>query len=173
VSADPRAGLPLVHVVGRRNHGKTTLLVEVIAELRGRGVAVGSIKHSGHAHELDQPGKDTFRHRAAGAAPSAIVTPTLLGCFAPRMADEDCYARLAPLFGGCALVLVEGHIDGPGPHVEVFRAAVGSEPLARARREIVAVITDDPLHIDRPLWPRSDVPRLADALLALSGGPPR
>lgn len=168
MSDDPRAGLPLVHVVGRRNHGKTTLLAAVIGELRRRGVAVGAIKHSGHAHELDRPGKDTYRHREAGATPAAIVTPAHVAVFAPRAADEkSCYARLAPLYRDCALVLVEGHIDGPGPHVEVFRAAVGTEPLVRTRPEIVAVISDDAPRVDRPVWPRSDVPRIADALLAL------
>lgn len=168
-AGDPRAGLPLVHVVGRRNHGKTTLLAAVIAELRRRGVAVGAIKHSGHDHELDRPGKDTFVHREAGAAPAAIVTPGALAIFAPRPAGETgFYARLAPLYRDCALVLVEGHIDGPGPHVEVFRAAVGTEPLVRSRPAIVAVISDDAPQVDRPVWPRSDVPRLADELLALA-----
>ena len=164
--ADPRAGLPLVHVVGRRNHGKTTLVAAVVSELRCRGLVVGTIKHSGHAHELDRAGKDTFVHREAGAAPAAIVTPEQVALFAPRPAGEaGFYARLAPLYRDCALVLVEGHIDGPGPHVEVFRAAVGTEPLARTRLEIVAVVSDDAPPVDRPVWPRSDVPRIADELL--------
>ena len=62
-----RAGPPLrIHVVGRRNHGKTTLLVELVEELCRRGLRVGTLKHSSHTHELDTPGKDSHRHRLAG-----------------------------------------------------------------------------------------------------------
>jgi len=63
-----------IHIVGRKNHGKTTLMVDLIEEFTRRGLRVGSMKHSIHVHELDQPGKDSYRHRHAGADPSAVVT---------------------------------------------------------------------------------------------------
>ncbi|MDC0936360.1 molybdopterin-guanine dinucleotide biosynthesis protein MobB, partial [Pirellulales bacterium] len=66
--------VPRVHIVGRKNHGKTTLIVELIGELRGRGLRVAAIKHTSHAHDLDTPGKDSHRHGEAGAAVVGILS---------------------------------------------------------------------------------------------------
>ena len=57
-----------VHILGRKNHGKTTLVVELVEYLTARGMHVGTIKHTHHAHELDTPGKDSHRHGEAGAS---------------------------------------------------------------------------------------------------------
>ena len=70
---------PAISFVGRHNSGKTTLIERVIAELVSRGHDVGSIKHHHHTNfEIDHPGKDSFRHRAAGASETVIASPTLL-----------------------------------------------------------------------------------------------
>ncbi len=156
-----------IHIVGRQNHGKTTLLVELIEELTRRGVRVGTIKHTSHTHELDTPGKDSFRHRQAGAAPVAIVSKDLIGVYLPRDQEGDFYEHLAPMFTGCELVLVEGHLDGPGVKIEVWRQAVGGLPLATERDDIAAVISDDPVSLQIPVWPRNDMTRLADRVLAV------
>ncbi|MBI4863926.1 MAG: molybdopterin-guanine dinucleotide biosynthesis protein B [Candidatus Riflebacteria bacterium] len=156
----------LLHLVGRKNHGKTTLLVELVRELRGRGLRIGTIKHSSHSHELDAPGKDSSRHRQAGAAPAAIVTADQVMVFLPRAPGSTFYASLEPTFAGCDLVLVEGDIGGPGVKVEVWRAEVGGEPLAAGRRDITAVVSDDPIATTVPRWPRGDVRRLGDLVLA-------
>jgi molybdopterin-guanine dinucleotide biosynthesis protein B len=154
-----------IHIVGRRNHGKTTLVVELIGELVRRGVRVGSIKHSSHDHELDAPGKDSHRHRRAGAAPVAVVTPAAAAIHLP-LSNPEAFARIGPLFEDCELVLVEGWIDRPGwPKVEVWRAAAGGVPLAAGRADISAVITDDAAEVDVPRWPRGDVAGLCDRLL--------
>jgi molybdopterin-guanine dinucleotide biosynthesis protein B len=159
-----------IHVVGRRNHGKTTLLVELVEELRRRELRVGTLKHSSHTHELDTPGKDSHRHRLAGGDPAAIITPELCAAYLPRSSDgsDDPYARLAPLYEGCDLLLVEGNLERPdGLKLEVWRAERGTEPRAR-EGAVAAVITDDALD-DLPagvvLLPRADVPGLADWLL--------
>ena len=157
-----------IHVVGRRNHGKTTLLVELVEEISHRGVRVGTIKHSSHSHELDTPGKDSFRHRQAGATPAAIITEDLIGVFVPRGDGADFYDCLTGMFAGCDLVLVEGHLDGPGAKIEVWRQSVGQPPLAAERDDVVAVISDDPVSLEVPVWPRNDLAGLADRLLALA-----
>ena len=67
---------PAIAVVGRHNSGKTTLVVKVIAELAARGLDVGSVKHHTHGDfEIDYPGKDSFRHREAGASETVIASP--------------------------------------------------------------------------------------------------
>ncbi|MBN2491903.1 MAG: molybdopterin-guanine dinucleotide biosynthesis protein B [Planctomycetes bacterium] len=157
-----------IHIVGRKNTGKTTLVEALAAALARRGVRVGAIKHTGHVHELDTPGKETSRYRRAGAEPTAVVTSEAIGLFAARAKGEDPYERLAPLFAGCHVVLVEGDHEGPGTKVEVWRAATGTEPLIASRRDIVALITDDAVELPVVVWPRADMDALADRVLALS-----
>lgn len=155
-----------LHIVGRKNHGKTTLMVALVDELCRRGVRVGTIKHSRHVHELDTPGKDSHRHRAAGGQPAAIITHDSVGVFWTRDGCSE-YDRLAPLFADCDIVLVEGDIDAPGRKVEVWRDEVGGECLAKQRDDIVAVISDSSPDVQVPVWPRGSVPLIADRIRAL------
>ena len=156
-----------IHIVGRKNHGKTTLVIDLIKEFCRRGIRVGSVKHSAHRHELDLPGKDSFRHREAGADPSAIISKGLIAIFAPRKADDDCYARLAPVFANCELVIVEGDIETAGPKIEVWRSDVGTPCLALERSDILAVVSDDQPAVKIPIWRRSNIGELCDRLVAL------
>jgi molybdopterin-guanine dinucleotide biosynthesis protein B len=158
-----------IHVIGRKNHGKTQLVVELVEELSRRGLRVGTIKHTHHHHELDTPGKDSHRHRAAGAAAVGILSPAMSAVFLPAQQPqdgEDRYRAFAALFAACDLVIVEGDSQTAAPKIEVWRAAAGGQPLALHDHSILAVVTDDPL----PLEPaavrlRSDVPGLATWLL--------
>ncbi len=156
-----------IHIVGRKNHGKTTLILELVGELTRRGLRVGTIKHTSHVHELDTPGKDSHRQRHAGADPAAVVTNDLIGLYFCRDPDADFYDRLEPLFADCEVVLVEGHLAGPGKKVEVWREAVGGPCLAGEHDQIVAVVTDDRPDIPLPLWSRSNLAQLVDQLLDL------
>ncbi len=155
-----------IHIVGRKNHGKTTLIVELLHELRARGVRVGSIKHSSHIHELDTPGKDSHRHRQAGAEPASIVTPDSIGVFLPRP-TMSVYDLLEPLYADCELVVVEGNIDAVGTKIEVWRGVMGAPCLAVDHPDIRAVISDDQPPVSIPVWPRGDVTRIADRIVAL------
>lgn len=157
-----------IHIVGRRNHGKTALMVELLEEFCRRGIRVGSIKHSAHRHELDPPGKDSYRHREAGADPAGIISGNLMAVFVPRSPGDDCYARLAPMFAGCELVLVEGDIEAMGTKIEVWRAEMGTACLATERSDIQAIVSDDRPEANVPVWPRAGVGALADRLLALA-----
>ena len=154
-----------IHIVGRKNHGKTTLVLELLAEFGKRGLRVGSVKHSVHVHELDTPGKDSHSHRLAGAEPVAVVTSELVAVFQSRR--DNFYEQLAPLYAHCDLVLVEGHIDGPGIKLEVWRESIGGPCLADERADIAAVISDDQPKASVPVMPRCDVPTIADKILAL------
>ena len=160
--------MKLIHIMGRQNHGKTTLIVDLVEEYKRRGVAVGTIKHSSHSHELDTPGKDSYRHRQAGASAAAVIASEMLGVWLPRDAGADPYAVLVPMFSACRLVLVEGHIDAEGTKIEVWREAVGGPCLAETHHEIRAIVTDDAVETHVPLWPRHDIARLARNLLDLA-----
>ncbi|MCA9266810.1 MAG: molybdopterin-guanine dinucleotide biosynthesis protein B, partial [Planctomycetales bacterium] len=66
-----------LHLIGRKNHGKTRLIVDLVEELTSRGLRVGTIKHTHHRHELDTPGKDSYQHRTAGAAVVGILSRSM------------------------------------------------------------------------------------------------
>lgn len=159
-----------IHIVGSKNHGKTTLLVELIDAATRRGLGVGAIKHTHHSHEVDRRGSDSHRLREAGATTAAFVAGSSIGIFLPR-GSGPCYQQLEALYTDCDLVLVEGHLDAGGTTIEVWRSAIGTVPIALDNDGIAAVITDDPLDLDLPILPRADPERLLDHVLSLAGIP--
>ncbi|HJN10559.1 MAG: molybdopterin-guanine dinucleotide biosynthesis protein B [Pirellulaceae bacterium] len=160
-----------VHIVGRKNSGKTTLIVDLVQHLTARGCRVGTIKHTHHHHELDTSGKDSHRHREAGAAVVGILSPDMSAVFRPRQADASDtasrYANMAPLFAGCDVVLVEGNLQTTSPKIEVWRAATETSPLAGEDTSIAAVITDDTINVQAPVWKRSEIATVATHLLTM------
>lgn len=159
--------MKLVHIIGRKNNGKTTLIVELIQELKHRGVTVGSLKHSGHEHELDTPGKDSYRHHAAGGNPAVVMTRNQVAIYLSRDPQDDFLDKLGPLYSATDVVLVEGYINGPGKKIEVWRQEVGTTPLVHEREDIVAVVTNDTLDIDLPILSRDDITGLAKFIITL------
>jgi molybdopterin-guanine dinucleotide biosynthesis protein B len=159
--------MKLVHIIGRKNNGKTTLIVELIQELKQRGVTVGTLKHSGHEHELDTPGKDSYRHHAAGGNPAVVMTRNQVAIYLTRDPQDDFLEKLGPLYSATDVVLVEGYINGPGKKIEVWRQEVGTAPLVHEREDIVAVVTNDTLDIDLPILPRDDITGLAKFIITL------
>src|SRR3990172_5657464 len=138
--------MQLLHIIGRKNHGKTALLVELVQEFVRLGVPVGTIKHTHHHHELDLPGKDSFRHRTAGAQAAGILSPSMSAIFLPTgkkdSEQEDRYAAFAPMFAQCRFVLVEGDSQTTAPKIEVWRNDLETPPLAVEDPSILAVVTD-------------------------------
>jgi len=156
----------ILHVIGRRNHGKTRLVVDLVRELRRRGISVGTFKHSSHHHPVDRPGKDSWLHREAGAEPAAFSSTAGIGVYL-NVGDGDPLDRVLPLYADVEILLVEGFIDRPGPKIEVYRAEAGGTPLAREFPDVIAVVTDDDVDPGVPVWPRSDMAAAVDRLLAV------
>jgi molybdopterin-guanine dinucleotide biosynthesis protein MobB len=141
---------PAVCIIGKKNSGKTTLAVALLAELRRRGLRVASIKHGHHAFETDQPGKDSWRHFNEGAAEATIMAGEGKIALVMRMDGEPDPLGLVRDFytgRGYDLVLVEGYKAGPFPRIEVFRRAVHDRPLfadaGDAAGSYLAIVTDD------------------------------
>jgi molybdopterin-guanine dinucleotide biosynthesis protein MobB len=141
---------PAVCIIGKKNGGKTTLAVALLAELRRRGLRVASIKHGHHAFETDQPGRDSWRHFNEGAAEATIMAGEGKIALVMRMEGEPDPARLVRDFytgRGYDLVLIEGYKAGPFPKIEVFRRAVHDRPLfvdaGGAADSYLAIVTDD------------------------------
>lgn len=147
-------------VVGWKNNGKTTLVVRLVEHLTRQGLRVSTIKHAHHEVELDQPGKDTWRHREAGAQEVVLATARRFAIVhelrgAPEPSLDELLARMAP----CDLVLVEGFKRFAHPKLEVHRRARGTPLLAREDPGIVALATDEPFP-DLPL-PQLDLDDVA------------
>ena len=166
--AKASSGMRRLHIIGGKNHGKTMLVVELVEEFMRRGVTVGTIKHTHHRHELDIPGKDSHRHRLAGAAAVGILTPSMIATYLPapqNASEEDRYLMLAPMFMRCQLVIVEGDVHALAPKIEVWRGELHSRPLASDDKSVLAIVTDDPSPIAGRILPRSDVRGLAEWIL--------
>ena len=114
---------PAVAIVGRHNSGKTTFIVKLIAELASRGYNVGSIKHHSHpGFEIDIPGKDSYRHRQAGARETIISAPGLMARIKNVRGEAEC-ADLVASMPGHDIVIVEGYRKSGLPAIEIMRAA--------------------------------------------------
>jgi molybdopterin-guanine dinucleotide biosynthesis protein B len=147
--------------------GKTTLIERLIPLFTARGLRVSVIKHAHHGFDLDQPGKDSFRHREAGAAEVLVSSGTrwalmheLRGESAPEL--KALVAMLSP----CDLVLIEGFKREPVPRVEVHRRATGAPLLYPGDPHVVAIASDVALDAPLPVFPLDDPGPLADFLLA-------
>lgn len=159
-----------VHIVGRKNSGKTTLVVELVKYLSEHGYRVGTIKHTHHHHELDTPGKDSHQHREAGSTVVGILSPGMTAVFQPRnerLSDDGSrYSAMAPMFANCDLVLVEGNLQTQAPKVEVWRAASSEPPIAATDSSIAAIISDDATDVDILQWKRSKISTIAKGILS-------
>lgn len=161
-----------LHLVGRKNSGKTTLIVDLVRELTARGLRVGTVKHTHHQHQLDTPGKDSYLHRQAGAVVVGVLsrdTNALFWTPAPASDAASRYQQLEHAFRDCQVVLVEGHSQIEGPKIEVWRSATGQQPIALEDASVVAVVSDEPAPVTVPVWPRRDVAALAERLLEMIG----
>ncbi len=164
-----------IHVIGRKNNGKTTLVVELVERLCALGYRVGTIKHTHHRHELDVPGKDSYRHREAGAVAVGILSPGMNAVFWPTPATPpqgeappaDKYSIFESLFAELDLVLVEGDSRTDALKIEVWRSELADVPLATSDPSIYAVVSDSPCSAVERLWPRSNLAALATRIVEL------
>lgn len=132
-------------VVGWKNSGKTTLVEALVQELTARGYTVSTIKHAHHDFDIDSPGKDSYRHRAAGAREVLVASSRRWALIHEEATQRD--PQLSDLLahlGPCDLVLVEGFKHGSHRKIEVRRRNVTEPLLADEDRMICAVATDSP-----------------------------
>jgi molybdopterin-guanine dinucleotide biosynthesis protein MobB len=132
-------------VTGAHESGKTTVAVQIIEALAKEGVRVGSLKHTDHEYETDAPGKDSQRHKAAGAEPAVLVAGRRSAVHASAHEKQALSVFLEGEHGlrDCDVVVVEGFRGESGyAKIEVCRAATGRPPLCEADPNVVAVVTD-------------------------------
>jgi len=157
----------MIGLAGWSGSGKTTLITKVLPALIGRGLKVSTLKHAHHGFDLDQPGKDSFMHRAAGATEVVISSANRFAILhelrgEPEWDLPDLLKKLSPV----DLVLVEGYKRDPFPKLEVHRAENGKPLIQPDDPHIVAIASDRALPQARvPVVDLNDIEAICDILL--------
>lgn len=155
-------------IVGWKNGGKTTLVERLVAELTARGHSVSTVKHAHHGFDIDQPGRDSWRHRAAGAREVLVASARRWALMAELGAGERepslevLLQNLSPV----DLVLVEGYKRDCHPKIEAWRPETGQSPIARNDPSIRAIACHgDPGGSTLPRFDLDDIGGIADFVL--------
>ena len=153
--------IPIITVVGTSDSGKTTLIEKLISQLVSNGFRVGSVKHDVHGFEMDREGKDSWRHKHAGASTTIISSPRQIG----MVKDVDHEFSLKEIgdrfFDGMDIIMAEGYKRQKYPKVEVHRKIQNRGLLSSAEEGLIAVATDEDLNIDVPCFDLDDARSIA------------
>ncbi len=150
---------PVISIVGRSGSGKTTLIERLLPELTRRGYRVGTIKHTHHEVRSDREGKDSARHRAAGAATVVLASEREIALF--KDAAQPRLDALLRYFDDVDLVITEGYKRERRPKIEVLRRDIGNELLCRFDPTLIAVAADMTLEASVPVFALDDAAGLA------------
>ena len=152
----------LFGLAGWSGSGKTTLAEQLITELTAQGLNMATIKHAHHEFDADTPGKDSWRHRKAGAAQVLVSSAIRSAHFVEHQAEEPGLEQLLRRLQPCDLVLIEGFKREAVPKLEIFRKSVGKPHLWPDDSQIIAVASDDLLpDCPLPVLNLNDIPAIA------------
>jgi len=154
-------------VTGWKNNGKTTLMERLISEISARGFTVSSVKHAHHNFDVDTPGKDSYRHRDAGAVQTLVASEqrwALMTELRDQQEPElqEILAQLQPV----DLVLIEGYKNAAHPKIEVHRVETGKGLLAEENSSIAAIASNETLaNLSHPVFDLNDIKGIASFIL--------
>ena len=152
----------VLSIVGRSKVGKTNFLEKLVPEIKSRGYLVGTIKHDAHDHfEIDHKGKDSWRHRQAGAQGVAISSPTRFALIKAVQRELDVGTIVATYFTEEDLVLTEGYKSGKEAKIEICRKELHSEPLCSQADRLQAVVSDFAIEAGVPRFELEDISGVA------------
>ena len=153
-------------VTGWKNAGKTGLMERLVVEIIGRGYTVSTLKHAHHTFDVDHPGKDSHRHRIAGASQVLLASTERWALMNEhRGTQEPSLPELLAKLDPVDLILIEGWKRDSHPKVEAWRAETGNPLIAPNDPTILAVASDIGLEIDRPVFDLDDTAVVADFIL--------
>ena len=161
----------VIGVAGFKNAGKTTLVERLVSDLTGRGYRISTVKHAHHSFDIDHEGRDSFRHRKAGASEVAVVSRHRWAIIHESRDDseptlDEILAKLAP----CDLVIVEGYKRDAHDKIEVRNLALDHPKLAGDDPTVVAIAANGPVgDAPVPVFDRDDVKTLSDFIIRHMG----
>jgi molybdopterin molybdotransferase/molybdopterin-guanine dinucleotide biosynthesis protein B len=157
-------------VVGWKNAGKTGLMERLVTEITGRGFSVSTVKHAHHTFDVDHEGKDSYRHRVAGAQEVMLASRNRFALMHElRDGDEPTLEELLSKLAPVDLVLVEGYKRDAHAKIEAFRAETKNTLIAPDDPTILAVASDSEITVDRPVFDLDDTASVADFILKQVG----
>jgi molybdopterin-guanine dinucleotide biosynthesis protein B len=154
--------IPIVSIVGKSNSGKTTLIEKLIPELHRRGYRVGTVKHDVHGFEVDKEGKDSWRHRKAGAYSTIISSPQQIALVRTMNYDAPLEEIRDRFIQDVDIIIAEGYKKGSTPKVEVFRKEVHKEPLCTGEDHLLALVSNQCFDLGVPCLDLNDSKGVVD-----------
>ena len=156
---------PVLAFIGKSNCGKTTLIEKLIPALVDRGLRIGVIKHHHGDIEMDIPGKDTWRHKKAGARAVALSSPSGIGFIQDTVADTPPENLVSRFFQDVDLVIAEGYKEASFPKIAVYRSTVHKQPLPDPGKTFIAVVSDVEIRPDLPCFGHDDIKLLVQFIM--------
>jgi len=156
---------PVLALIGKPNCGKTSLIEKLIPALSSRGVRVGTIKHHHGDIQMDTPGKDTWRHKQAGAQVVLLSSPVGIGLIKDTAGDTPVEDLVSRYFQDVDLVIAEGYKWSTLPKIEVFRSAIYDEPMQEPGESLVAMVSDVRVRQGLPWFRYDDIGSLVEFIL--------
>ena len=154
----------VIGITGFKNSGKTTLVERLVSEFTARGLSVSTIKHAHHTFDIDHKGRDSFRHRKAGAREVAVISRNQWAIIRdmidePEPPLEEIIQRMHP----CDLIVVEGYKRDRHPKIEARNTELDHPPLAGEDDTVIAIAASGPLDdAPVPVFDRNDIAAIAD-----------
>ena len=154
--------IPIISIVGKSDSGKTTLLEKLVPELTRRGYRIATIKHDVHGFEVDQEGKDSWRHKQAGAHTVVISSPNKIALIRDVERDLNLDEIRGKLIQDVDLILSEGYKKDVQSKVEVFRKEKHKELLSTKEDNLVAIVSDQDFNVGVPCFHLEDMKGLSN-----------
>ena len=151
-------------IVGRSNTGKTTLIEKLIPELRRRGCRVATIKHNIHGFDIDHEGKDSWRHKKAGARLTVVASPQRIAVIEDVNKDYKLAELRDRYIRDVDIILSEGFKVNPHPKIEVIRSEMKHDPLCTAEDNLMAIVSNEPVERGVPCFDIDDIEGVANLI---------
>jgi len=153
--------IPIISIVGRSDSGKTTLIEKLIKALRKDGYNIATVKHDIHGFEMDVEGKDSWRHKKAGAQMVIVSSPEKIALIKDVKEDSPLGKIRNEFIDDVDLILTEGYKREEFPKIEVFRKEAGEDLITSAEENLVAIVSDTPFQRGVPCFHLDDIAGIA------------
>jgi molybdopterin-guanine dinucleotide biosynthesis protein B len=154
--------IPIISIVGKSDSGKTTLIEKLVPELTRRGYRIATVKHDVHGFEVDREGKDSWRHKRAGAHTVVISSPEKVALIRDVERDLSLMEIRNKLIRDVDLVLSEGYKRDVQPKIEIFRKERHQELLCAKEDNLIAIVSDQIFNVGVPCFELEDMKGLSD-----------